>query len=414
LYINGIPQSFMDLDLSSEKVLSIAEDLVIFKLCDNCLGRQFGKIGHEMTNEQRGRQIRQYLNIPKYESETCWLCKSLMSEIQKFSRIIMQSLKDYEYETFLVGSRISDNILEKEKKLWELTNFGEPIKHELNREIGKIIEKKTGKTVDFNQPDIVALIDTSFDIVTLDVRSLFIYGRYWKFIRGIPQTKWHCKKCHGIGCHYCDFTGKRFEISIEELIGKTLLEKSMGNAISLHGAGREDIDAKMLGNGRPFILEIKNPKNRFFSLINVENESNEYTKEKVKINNLRYASKEDIDKLKSAKWEKTYRVKISGEIDKRKLKEAVTALGNKIICQRTPNRVLHRRSDIERKRKITDIKIEEIMEKSAVLTIRADAGTYIKELIDGDDGRTTPSVTEIIGKQIETKKLDVIQIHDKG
>ena len=403
----------MDLNLFSTEILDIAKNLVAFKLCDNCFGRQFGKIGHGMTNEERGRQLREHLNIPKYESETCELCKSLISEIEKFSRIIIQSLQDYEYETFLVGSRISEDIAEKEKKLGELTNFGEPLKHELNREIGKIIERKTGKSVDFNQPDIVALIDTSFDIVTLDVRSLFIYGRYWKFIRGIPQTRWYCKKCQGIGCQYCDYTGKKFETSIEELIGKTVLEKSKGKTISLHGAGREDIDAKMLGNGRPFILEIKNPKKRFFSLKSVENESNKHTRQMLKIKNLRYASKEEIDKLKSAKWEKTYRVKISGEIDKRKLKEAVTALRGKIICQRTPTRVLHRRPDIERKRKVSDIQIEETMEKTAVLTIRADAGTYIKELIDGDNGRTTPSVTGIIGKQIETEKLDVIQIHDK-
>jgi tRNA pseudouridine synthase 10 len=403
----------MDLNVSSKEILDIAKNLVIFKLCDNCFGRQFGKIGHGMTNEERGRQIREYLNIPKIESKTCWLCKSLISEIEKFSRIIMQSLQDYEYETFLVGSRISDDISEKEKKLGELTNFSEPIKQEVNREIGKIVERKTGKSVDFNQPDIVALIDTSFDIVTLDVRSLYIYGRYWKFIRGIPQTKWFCKKCQGIGCHFCDYTGKRFESSIEELIGKTFLEKSKGTEIRLHGAGREDIDAKMLGNGRPFIFEIKNPKKRFFSLEGVENESNDYTKKIAKINNLRYASKEEIAKLKSAKWEKTYRVEIHGEIDKRKLKEAVMALRDKIICQRTPNRVLHRRPDIERKRKIIDIQIEEIMEKNAVLTIRAEAGTYIKELIDGDNGRTTPSVTGIIGKKIETEKLDVIQIHDQ-
>jgi len=169
-----------------------------------------------------------------------------------------------------------------------------------------------------------------------------------------------------------------------------------------------------LGNGRPFILEIKNPKKRFFSLKSVENESNAHTKRMAKINDLRFASKEEIAKLKSAKWEKTYRVKIHGEIDKRKLKEAVTALRGKLICQRTPNRVLHRRSDIERRRKIIDINIEEIMEKNAVLIIRADAGTYIKELIDGDNGRTTPSVAGIIGKKIETEKLDVINIHDKG
>jgi len=45
------------------------------------------------------------------------------------------------------------------------------------------------------------------------------------------------------------------------------------------------------------------------------------------------------------------------------------------------------------------------------LTVRAQPGTYIKELVSGDDGRTRPSVTEILGTAAECAQLDVLAIH---
>jgi len=42
--------------------------------------------------------------------------------------------------------------------------------------------------------------------------------------------------------------------------------------------------------------------------------------------------------------------------------------------------------------------------------IESQGGTYIKELINGDDGRTTPSFSEIFGSSLLCKKLDVLNI----
>ena len=52
------------------------------------------------------------------------------------------------------------------------------------------------------------------------------------------------------------------EISVEELIAKIALKYTKSDDESFHGCGREDIDALMLGRGRPFVLELKNPKKR--------------------------------------------------------------------------------------------------------------------------------------------------------
>jgi len=45
------------------------------------------------------------------------------------------------------------------------------------------------------------------------------------------------------------------------------------------------------------------------------------------------------------------------------------------------------------------------------MTVRTDAGLYVKELISGDDGRTCPSVAEVLGVPAECAELDVLAIH---
>ncbi|MHA1905460.1 MAG: hypothetical protein ACW977_16030 [Candidatus Thorarchaeota archaeon] len=42
---------------------------------------------------------------------------------------------------------------------------------------------------------------------------------------------------------------------------------------------------------------------------------------------------------------------------------------------------------------------------------KVQGGTYVKELISGDDGRTTPSLSESLGVKCECIQLDVIAIY---
>ena len=61
-----------------------------------------------------------------------------------------------------------------------------------------------------------------------------------------------------------------YQTSVEEIVAEKVMETSEGQEHSFHGMGREDIDARMLGNGRPFVLEIKNPVKRFIDLKEME------------------------------------------------------------------------------------------------------------------------------------------------
>lgn len=406
----------MKAGLDNKKIVELAEEILLkYKLCDHCLGRNFAKIEPGKTNKKRGEILRKNIKINfKTKANDCWLCLGLIGEILHFTDLIENSLKKYEFETFLIGTKIDEDILQREQELLDYTNYeySESIKVELNREIGKILEEKLKKEVDFEKPTIMVIVDTSFDEINLQISSIFIYGRYRKFRRNLPQTRWFCSICNGKGCRKCNYTGKLYESSVEELVANPFLDETKGDNESFHGCGREDIDVRMLGNGRPFVLEIQNPIIRNINLQKLEKKINNSNKDKIEVCNLRFSDRNEIVRIKSAQFKKTYLITFKSKkpINKEKLKKVAHSLRGKTIKQFTPLRVAHRRANATREKNIYDCNIESVEDTLAILLVEAESGTYIKELISGDDGRTRPSISEMIGIPCEVTELDVIEI----
>ncbi|MCW7080392.1 MAG: tRNA pseudouridine(54/55) synthase Pus10 [Candidatus Methanospirare jalkutatii] len=418
------------------------------QICDNCLGRQFAKIGAGISNSERGRILRNLLrsaaeNVNEQE-EKCFVCNGIFERLDDFVQKALSKLREYEFNTFLVGTKVSGMLSASEEMLWDIAGaeYAEPLKAELNREVGKRISRITGKIVDFKRPDIVILLNLWTDDVELQVNSLFIYGRYRKLVRGIPQTRWPCKKCWGKGCERCNYTGKMYAESVEELIRDAVLEDFKAEDMILHGAGREDIDARMLGSGRPFVVEVKVPRRRNLDLSEVERRINERCAGKVEVFCLRFVPADFVERVKQARAEKTYRAKVlvEGVFSEDEIRSALQGICGKIE-QRTPLRVLHRRADLVRVREVKSAKLlrvehlngaeeaavveeererrekaDEQAEKQEVRTIseielRCEGGLYVKELVSGDEGRTKPSLSEILGARAYVLELDVMDVH---
>lgn len=382
-------------------------------LCDSCLGRLAGHLGHGMTNRERGVLLRSKLHLP--QGGECWLCGGLVDEVEKFAGLVGKSLDGWECDTFLIGSRISPDVAAREEALW--TDLGsmhaEPLKVEVNREVGKRVEALTGKAAEFGHPDVVAVIETAFDVIELQVNSLFIRGRYRKLARGIPQTRWPCRKCLGKGCDYCGGKGKMYETSVEEVIAAKVMEQSGGSGHALHGLGREDIDARMLGRGRPFIVEVMNPRKRKVDLNVIEAAVN--ASGTVEVLGLRFSNREEIVKLKDERCDKTYRLlaRTASPVSMEKVKEGIASLLASPVAQRTPFRVSHRRADRIRERRVKSIDVTTFDGSLLELVIRAEAGSYVKELVHGDRGRTEPSLAGVLGVACEVLELDVLEVHDE-
>ena len=408
----------------SKEDLAALEQLVPKELCDSCLGRQLGKRGHGLTNAERGILIRQaFEEAPdQVQSKDCWLCEGLMDEFPKFADMVVRSFGPYDYDTYLIGSLVEDALKNREKELAALLNEGkeqEEIKSEINREVGKLVGSLNSKEVAFENPDILAVLDTRFDVVKVEVHAVYLYGRYRKYKRGIPQTKWPCRDCKGKGCKRCAGTGKMYQTSVEEIIAAHLMEITKASGHALHGMGREDIDARMLGNGRPFVMELKEPKLRKKVLVDLkvlQKAINEKANGDVEIEGLRFSNLKELRELKDRKSQKSYIAEIefaeAGKVDKAALDKAFEGLRGTALNQRTPERVAHRRADLVRNRTVRAIDGTVTGPSTARVSITGDAGIYIKELISGDGGRTVPSLACLLGIGCKVLALDVVHIHD--
>jgi len=97
-------------------------------------------------------------------------------------------------------------------------------------------------------------------------------------------------------------------------------------------------------------------------------------------------------------------------VDGEKLKLLETMFTGAQVQQRTPERVSHRRADLDRGRKVLEFRVE----GPGIFRITGEAGLYIKELVHGDGGRTRPSVQEALGVKCTVVSLDVIETGGYG
>lgn len=395
--------------------IEAARGLASEGLCDRCLGRMFGKIGTGMTNDVRGRMIRDALSemgedLPA--ADLCPVCEDVFSLMPRFAENVAEAVNEVESENFLVGTKVEPSIVETEKALWEKYGLENPeaIKSELNREIGKLVLPLVHRRVEFKNPQVVALVDTRFGDVKLDIAPLFIGGHYNKYSREIPQTIWPCRECHGKGCPHCHGKGKMYETSVQEIIGDIALEMAEGDEHFFHGMGREDIDARMLGDGRPFVLEISQPKKRFIDLDELEKRSS--AGEMAAFNSLHFVQREAVERYKGAASDKVYRVRVKadGKVNKETVVEVALSFKDADIDQRTPRRVEHRRADLVRHRRIHWVTADSFDEDGFDLELETDSGTYVKEFVSGDDGRTQPNFSERLGIKCVVVALDVLAI----
>jgi tRNA pseudouridine synthase 10 len=140
---------------------------------------------------------------------------------------------------------------------------------------------------------------------------------------------------------------------------------------------------------------------------------NERAKGKVEVSNLRLATKDTVRKLKKTEAaQKLYKVTVefNKRVSKEKLAELAETLTGIVIRQQTPNRVLHRRADLVREKHIYKAKVKRLKPNKIEMRIQSQGGLYIKELVTGDEGRTSPSVAEILNVEAKPLELDVLNV----
>ena len=504
--------------------------LIRMGTCDSCLGRIGGKMRYGQTILESGIEVRAsvvdrdpHLANAREETPLCPFCENLFEEIDLLADIIFDSLEPYELSRLQLGARFPKDQIEQEEVLRKRFAAGgsDALKPSLVNHIARrLSDRLDGINMVSDKPDVLALIDVLTLTVDLDIRAVYVYGRYRNLERGIPQTRWPCRACKGRGCERCDHTGLQYKRSVQDLVGNPMLEIFEGKEHAFHGMGREDIDVRCLGRGRPFVLEVKEPKKRNFNAAKLAEIINDAANGAVEVSAMRQSTRSEVVRIKDTPAEKSYTIRFTlepmneaeyavltapvdltkddvqkrstkkrrrqrrgdKEADRTKPLEAVIEVppsgpseaeltgmkkaelvalaeehelkktGTKAelierilaalppapatfdfmgdeeilkilesfngmkLAQRTPERVSHRRADLIRKRTVYEahsamIEVNEHGEREIEFTLRCESGTYVKETVHGDSGRTQPSVAALLKAKCKVMWLDVGDIH---
>ena len=249
----------------------------------------------------------------------------------------------------------------------------------------------TAREPDLHHADVIALADHARGGVIVMPRPLRVAGRYRKLVRGIPQCRW-----------------RRWPTSVQQIVGDPICRAAEGADHHFHGAGREDVDVRCLGE-RPFVLEVIRPHRRRLDLDALAAEIN--AGGQVEVLGLRPCGPDEPARIKALRSDKTYRAvaRLEACVDEGALARLSDLEGP--IRQRTPRRVLKRRANRVRLRRVRSVTWRRLDPLRVELTLRTSGGLYIKELINGDARRTRPNVADLLGVPAECAELDVVAIH---
>ncbi|KAG0370385.1 hypothetical protein BC939DRAFT_428055 [Gamsiella multidivaricata] len=236
--------------------------------------------------------------------------------------------------------------------------------------------------------------------------SVYMGGRYLKYTRDVSQTPW------AIG------TTVLAELSVSGIICDPVKEAHRADDYKFVTAGREDANVRMLGNGRPFYIELINPRIPALSadiIKELEEKINTIMPNKVQLRRLTAITPEDCKVIKDGEESKTKSYSAlcwtSNPVDQDMI-DAVNEYTNKSFSveQQTPIRVLQRRAQMIRKKQIHSLKAFPLEGHFMVVHLHTEAGTYIKEFVHGDLGRNQPSLASIVGCEADIMELDVLEV----
>ena len=287
----------------------------------------------------------------------------------------------------------------KEKRKEDSKNDEQTIFNTTN--IHRALEDATPQ--DFEKVDFLSATQLCTYSIEFHHASLFVGGRYCKYSRNLSQTPWFIA---GV---------RKAATSVQELICGHIQTLSCASEVRFSSSGREDCDVRMLGNGRPFLVELLNPKNIELNLKEIELLQSQInsSSDLVEVKQLEVMTKAAAISLKEGEMEKRkeYRALVwTPEVVTQEDVDKLSEMKETIVHQKTPIRVLHRRTLATRDKTIHTMRGELIDSHHFYLHLNTQAGTYIKEFIHGDFGRTQPNLRSIMGQEVDILTLDVCNV----
>src|SRR5262245_17127542 len=320
---------------------------------------------------------------------------------------IVEVTRDMEFATFQTAARIPKDLADAPET--EREQFRYELRLALLRRLETMWPDR--RMIGVGHDVKITLLPDSPKRAALFVEPLFVAGRYTKLVRGISRTVYHCRTCRGRGgCDACGGTRRMVADAVEDFVRPAIREAVGARQASFHGAGREDVDVRMLGDGRPFVVSAQWARRRTIDGGAVAAAVAERSKGRVLVADVRVVLRADMSRLTTEHGKKTYRalIRSDGAAFPADAAALLAPLAGAEVRQRTPRRVEVRRADMVRTRRVLGVEVEEARPGEIVALIRTDPGTYVKELVSGDDGRTEPSFASVLGQPCVCAELDVV------
>ena len=383
-------------DMSEEHYKIIHQSKSILKecdLCDNCLGRFFINSTHLSSGKRLGNKIRNSINSRSVTK--CYICKNLLSNADLYVKMMQNASMGYEFSTFTVGAILKQSIIERDDKLRSKFHLHgvDGIKTAVTRELGKKFVSKTKKRIDHLLADITFTINFKTERCNVKTKPIFLYGKYIKDKRGLPQKEESCQDCKGKGCIFCNNHGIVSFDSIEGKISKFLYEKFGTDQVKFTWIGGEDKTSLVMGNGRPFFAKLLSPKKR----------------------NVRLAKKSNLDEIMIHALRKIDHIPNGSIQFKSKTKIVVSTKNNlssnklKKLKQLTDAQIEITDSNKQYKKRIYKLKYKKHSLQSFAVEMEADGGIPIKRLVNGFS--VIPNISSILNTDCFCEKFDVDQIY---
>jgi tRNA pseudouridine synthase 10 len=317
-----------------------------------------------------------------------------MSNIDELLELVLNALKKYQFNTFLIGAMLPQQMLEREDEVrarFKIKGI-ENIKSDLTRELGKLLGNASGKSVDYRAPDVTINLDVANKQVTARSRAIHLFGRYVKSVRGLSQKQERCKICNGKGCTQCNNTGLSGFDSIEGIIVEKLIDSFNCDSAKFAWVGGEDKDSLVLNEGRPFFVKVINPRTRFA-------------------------------KYKEISFDDSVKARFIKEVDRLPDKPLKFKVKVKLMieCERSiDDATLERLKQLDnasvkfagKKGREVSKNIHEFSAKASnnmlEVSMLADGGLTIKQFVGGDG--IEPSISELIGCKATCKSFDILDV----
>ena len=329
-------------------------------------------------------------------SRPCYICRGLMDNLGAIANSLLAAVKGFEFDTFLIGAALSTQLYEREDTMRARLKIRgrESIKHYLTRELGMRLTRLTRKQVEYGKPDITITltVDKENNVnVAVISRPLTFAGVYIKKSRGLPQKQDKCTSCGGKGCESCNYSGLSGYDSVEGIIANDLVKITGGQTPKFTWMGSEDQSSLVLGSGRPFYVRVFNPKKR-----KLKNKTIKGNGIKAMLNVIN-----DIPVIQPRFTVKTkIHIRCENALTKKILKKLNTLSGSKVRFENNSKRGI---------KSIHSVRVRQLDSNQFTLTIVADGGLMIKQLVGGEK-YMKPNISEVLGTKCKCLIFDILDV----